>query len=156
MGKGGKLLLIAEPSLNQEINSLAERFGIAFQPDYLWNMIEHDLNFQNIFIKNFRPDEVTRGLAQITLYVAGSIKSSGGSLAFTDGNTRSSIVERIEPFYPMVKTRDGLVLAISDLTFMVPPQNSVLDNDRLGPVHTKQPEFDTIQVWKLQKLSTNA
>ena len=26
----------------------------------------------------------------------------------------------------------------------------------LGPVHTKQPEFDTIQVWKLQKLSTNA
>ena len=131
IGKGGKLLLIAEPSLNQEINSLAERFGIAFQPDYLWNMLEHDLNFQNIFIKNFRPDEVTKGLAQITLYVAGSIKSSGGSLAFTDGNTRSSIVERIEPFYPMVKTRDGLVLAISDLTFMVPPQNSVLDNDRL-------------------------
>ena len=28
--------------------------------------------------------------------------------------------------------------------------------NRLGPVHTKQPEFDTIQVWKLQKLSTNA
>ena len=27
---------------------------------------------------------------------------------------------------------------------------------KLGPVHTKQPEFDTIQVWKLQKLSTNA
>ena len=26
----------------------------------------------------------------------------------------------------------------------------------LGPVHTKQLEFDTIQVWKLQKLSTNA
>ena len=26
----------------------------------------------------------------------------------------------------------------------------------LGRVHTKQPEFDTIQVWKLQKLSTNA
>ena len=29
-------------------------------------------------------------------------------------------------------------------------------NSGLGPVHTKQPEFDTIQVWKLQKLSTNA
>ena len=26
----------------------------------------------------------------------------------------------------------------------------------LGSVHTKHPEFDTIQVWKLQKLSTNA
>ena len=32
----------------------------------------------------------------------------------------------------------------------------LMEEGRLGPVHTKQPEFDTIQVWKLQKLSTNA
>ena len=32
----------------------------------------------------------------------------------------------------------------------------VIDSGQLGPVHTKQLEFDTIQVWKLQKLSTNA
>ena len=35
-------------------------------------------------------------------------------------------------------------------------RNALASSVVLGPVHTKQPEFDTIQVWKLQKLSTNA
>ena len=129
--KGGKVLLIADPTRDHEINSLSERFGMSFQPDYLWNMVEYDINFQNIFVRNFLTDEVTRGLSQIALYTAGSIKSSGKGLAFTDGNTHSSMVERVEPFYPMVKAGDGQVLAISDLTFMIPPQNAILDNDRL-------------------------
>ena len=100
--KGGKLLLVADPTRDHSINSLAERFGIAFQPDYLYNTTEYDINFQNIFIRNFRPDELTRGLRQIALYTAGSIKSSGPGLAFTDENTASSMQERIEPFYPIV------------------------------------------------------
>ena len=129
--KGGKLLLIADPTRRHQINSLAEGFGISFQPDYLWNMVEYDLNFQNIYVKNFRPDDVTKGLRLIALYTAGSINSSGPGLAFTDGNTHSSMVERISPFYPMVKEAEGRVLAISDLTFMIPPQNAILDNDRL-------------------------
>ena len=93
--------------------------------------MENDLNFQHIFVRNFRPDELTRGLRQVALYTAGSIKSSGTGLAFTDGNTRSSMVERIEPFYPMVQGDDDRVLALSDVTFMIPPQNGILDNDRL-------------------------
>ncbi|MCH8186659.1 MAG: hypothetical protein IH862_11215, partial [Chloroflexi bacterium] len=32
---------------------------------------------------------------------------------------------------PLVKGSDGHVLAVSDLTFMIPPQNSIMDNDRL-------------------------
>ena len=129
--KGGRLLLIADPTRDDEINSLAERFGITFQPDYLYNNVNYDLNFRNIFISNFRPDEVTQGLGQIVLYTAGSVKSSKPWLAHTDASTRSSIAERIEPFYPMVKGENGRVLAIHDLTFMLPPQNSILDNDQL-------------------------
>ena len=129
--KGGKLLLIADPARGHEMNSLSERFGITFQPDYLYNQVEHDLNFQNIFVRDFTGDEITTGLREIVLYTAGSIKSSGTRLAHTDENTRSIIVERTEPFYPMVKAGDGLVLAISDLTFMIPPQNEILDNDVL-------------------------
>ena len=113
------------------INSLAERFGITFQPDYLYNMVENDLNFQNIIIRNFSPDEITTDLTQIALYTAGSIKTSGTGLALTDANTRSSLVKRAETFYPLVKGGDGHVLAISDLTFMISPQNSIMDNDRL-------------------------
>ncbi len=98
--KGGKLLLIADPTRRNEINSLAERFGIAFQPDYLYNTVDYELNFQNIFIRHFQADEITRELEQIALYTAGSIKSATPGLGFTDGNTRSSMFESVEPFYP--------------------------------------------------------
>ena len=131
VAKGGRLLLVSDPTRNSAINSLAERFGINFRPDYLFNTVDYDINFQNIFIQDFHPDEITEGLGRIALYTAGSVKSSSPGLAYTDANTRSSIVERVEPHYPIAKGSDGRVLAINDLTFMVPPQNSILDNDRL-------------------------
>ena len=131
VAKGGRLLLVSDPTRNSQINSLAEKFGMNFQPDYLFNTVNYDINFQNIFIQDFRPDEITEGLGRIALYTAGSVKSSSPGLVYTDANTRSSIVERIEPHYPIAKGGDGRVLSIHDLTFMVPPQNSILDNDRL-------------------------
>ncbi|HZA24522.1 MAG TPA: hypothetical protein VFA32_18310, partial [Dehalococcoidia bacterium] len=65
--KGGNLLLIADPTRNHDINSLAEQFGLEFQPDYLYNAVEYDLNFQHIFVRNFQPDMLTQGLDEITL-----------------------------------------------------------------------------------------
>jgi hypothetical protein len=131
VAKGGRLLLVADPTRSKQINTLAERFGITFRPDYLYNTVEYDLNFQNIKVRNFQPHPLTQGLREIVLYTAGSVNSAIPGLAFTDGNTRSTIVERIEPFYPITAGAEGRVVAISDLTFMVPPQNSILDNDRL-------------------------
>ena len=46
--------------------------------------------------------------------------------------------------------------ALPHLTHIPRNTTATLPTTGLGPVHTKQPEFDTIQVWKLQKLSTNA
>ena len=129
--KGGKLLLIADPTRPSKVNSLAERFGITFRPDYLYSKAQYDINFQNIFIGDFRPDEITRGLRQIVFYTAGSINSSGPGLAFTDANTRSSAAQTSEPFYPLGKGNDDHVLAVHDLTFMIPPQNAILDNNLL-------------------------
>ena len=129
--KGGRLLLIGDPSRPSDIDSIGDRFGILFQAGYLYNVVDHDLNFRNIFVSEFLPDRVTDGLTTIALYTAGSIRSSGVPLALADTNTFSSMVERVEPFTPMVKGGDGRVLAISDFTFMEPPQNSTLDNDRL-------------------------
>ena len=128
--QGGKLLLVGDPGRPNSINSLAKTFGIVFQRGYLYNMVENDLNFQYIFIKDFRPDDVTNGLQQIALYTAGIIRSSGLALALTDENTYSSAAERIEPFAPLVKGNNPRVLAISDLTFMIPPQNDLWDNGR--------------------------
>ena len=129
--KGGKLLLVADPTRDHQINSLAERFGISFRPDYLFNTKEYDINFQNVFIRHFQRDEITEGLGQIVLYTAGSIASKGPGLAYADGNTRSSMSETVQTLYPLVKEADGRVLALADLTFMIPPRNSIVDNDRL-------------------------
>jgi hypothetical protein len=129
--KGGKVLLLADPTRRHQINSLAERFGLSFQTDYLYNTTDYDLNFQNVFISDFREDEVTKGLEKIVLYTAGSIRTPNPGLAFTDGGTHSSMLEQIEPFYPLVKVAEGRVLALFDLTFMIPPRNAILDNNKL-------------------------
>ena len=131
VNKGGKLLLISDPTRPQRINTLAGRFGLEFRPDYLFDMTEYDLIFQNIIVSEFQPDELTVGLDSITLYTAGSVRSSGPGLAFAGDGTRSSLVEDAERLYPIAGGDSRNVLAIADLTFMVPPQNSLLDNDRL-------------------------
>ena len=129
--KGGRLLLVSDPSRPQQINSLAEQFGLDFQADYLYNTVEYDLNFRNIFVRDFQPDRLTAGLDSITLYMAGSIRSPGPGLAFIDGNTKSSLLESAGDHSPMAWGNSRNVLAVADLSFMVPPQDSLLDNDRL-------------------------
>ena len=129
--KGGRLLLIGDPTRSQQINTLSEEFGLSFQPGFLYNQVDYDLNHRNIFVRDFFPDPVTEGVTEVVFYTAGAIRSSGPALAYTDGNTFSSIVEGVEPFYPLAKANQDNVLAVGDLTFMVPPQNSILDNNRL-------------------------
>ena len=131
VAKGGRLLLIGDPTRSQQINTLAEEFGLSFQPGFLYNQVDYDLNHRNIFVRDFFSDPVTDGVTEVAFYTAGSIRSAGPALAYTDGNTFSTIVEGVEPFYPLVKANQDNVLAVGDLTFMVPPQNSILDNNRL-------------------------
>ena len=129
--KGGKLLLISDPTRPSRINVLAKRFGVEFQPDYLYNTVEYDLNFRHIFVRDFQPDPLTSGLDTVTLYIAGSVRSSGNGVVFTDTNTRSSLVEAGQDFHPIAWGDSRNVLAIGDFTFVVPPYNSLLDNDKL-------------------------
>ena len=131
VAKGGKLLLVSDPSRPQQINTLAERFGLDFQPDYLYNTVDYDLNYRNIFVRDFQPDRLTAGLDSITLYMAGSIRSPGSGLAFIDANTKSSLLESAGDHSPLAWGDSRNVLAVADLSFMVPPQDSLLDNDRL-------------------------
>ena len=131
VNSGGRLLLVSDPSGPQQINTLADRFGLDFQPDYLYNTVDYDLNFRNIFVRNFQPDQLTSGLDSITLYMAGSIRSPGPGLAFIDSNTKSSLLESAGDLSPIAWGDSRNVLAVADLSFMVPPQDSLQDNDRL-------------------------
>ena len=129
--KGGKLLLISDPTRIHQMNSLAERFGVNFQPDYLFNQHENDLNFQHIFVREFQPDEITSGVNSIALYSAGSIQTSGSGIAFTDAFTESSVAPSGAGLSPIAWGDSRNVLAVGDFTFMIPPHNAALDNDQL-------------------------
>lgn len=125
---GGKLLLIGEPTRPSEIGRLALRFGLVFEPGYLYNLKENDVNYRNIFVRDFAQHEITQGVEGMVLYTAGSISPGESGIAFTDENTFSSVVETRAGLSPVAQSGDGRVLALHDLTFMTEPHNGILDN----------------------------
>ena len=131
VNKGGRLLLVGDPGRPHVIDSLAESFGVDFQPDYLYNTLENKANFRNILVSDFQPDELTSGLETVALYMAGSLRSAGPALAYTGDNTKSSLQEGAVGLSPITWGDSRSVLAIADFTFLVPPHDTVLNNDRL-------------------------
>ncbi len=129
--RGGRLLLVGDATRSHRLNSVSSIFGINMEPDYLYNVKEHEIIFQNIYLKDFQADELTRGLEKVVLFAAGSISSQGKGLLLTDENTFSSARERTGRFAAAVRDYDGRVVAISDLSFMIPPYNALFDNDQL-------------------------
>jgi len=128
---GGKLLLIADPTRRSQINSLSLQFGLIFEPDYLYNLKENEINYRNIFVAEFKESEITKDLEKIALYTAGSISSADGGIAFVDENTFSNVIETRKELSPIAQANEAKVLAIYDLTFMTEPYNGTLDNNQL-------------------------
>ena len=128
---GGKLLLIDDPTRPDKMNSLSLGFGLIFELDYLYNMKEYETNYRNIFVSEFRENEITGKLEKIAFYTAGSISSDNCSIAFVDQNTLSSLIETRKGLSPMALASESRVLAIHDLTFITEPYNGILDNNRL-------------------------
>jgi len=128
---GGKLLLIADPTRESKINNISIEYGVIFEPDYLYNMKENEINYKNIFVTEFKENEITKDLEKIALYVAGSISSADGGIAFVDQNTFSSMIESRKRLSPIALTEEDKVLAVYDLTFMTEPYNGTLDNNQL-------------------------
>ncbi len=131
VAKGGKLLLIADPTRPSQINSVATEFGLIFEPDFLYNMHQYEGNFRNIFLSEFDyNNELTKNLERIVFYCAGSISSEDKGIVFTNENTLSSIMGAKGRLSPVALTVNSRVVALSDLSFMTPPFNTVVDNNR--------------------------
>lgn len=130
VAKGGKLLLVGDPTRPSAINSLATEFGLVFEKDYLYNIKENEGNYRNVFFRDFADSPLTAKLSQVVLYAAGSISSSGGGLVFADEDTFASTRETTEPLSPVAISADHRVLAVADLTFMVAPYYAFWDNQR--------------------------
>ena len=128
--KGGRLLLIADPTRPGEVSSLSAEFGLVFESGYLYNLKENDGNFRNVFISRFGTNELTKNLTKIVFYTAGYISPATNGIAFTDDNTFSSVMEVKGRLSPIALSSNSKVLAISDLTFMTEPHNAVYDNNQ--------------------------
>jgi hypothetical protein len=123
--ENGTLLLLDDPSRESEMNTLSLRFGVVFNRDYLYNLVENDGNYRYVFFTIFNSSNITRGLKKVALYVAESVE--GEPLLLGDNNTYSSLGVG-ETFSPAVAKER--ILAIGDITFLTPPYNAAYDNNR--------------------------
>jgi len=126
--RGGKLLMLSEPIVENEINSLATGFGILFRNDYLYNLKDNDGNFKYIYLTDFKDNNITRGLHKIVFYTSSSVFGDG--IIVTNNDTYSSNSGEKGRYSVAVMTEDSHALAIGDITFLTEPYN-VMDNNRL-------------------------
>jgi hypothetical protein len=128
--RGGRLLLIGEPTnfvvtveedffgfdfrINTDdipLNTLANRFNIIFQGDYLYNTVENEGNFRNIILKHegFADHALLDGIDQLAFYGSHSLQLGAGSqpLITADNNTWSSATDRPGDLVVAATSREG-------------------------------------------------
>ena len=130
---GGRLLIVGDPTritFVNAINSIAGHFGIIYEDDYIYNLVENDGNYLNVILRDFADHPITEGVNEIVVRAAHSIRAAEGGLVFGDENTYSSLRETPGDVTAVVITTDGNVLALPDLTFLTGPYNTFSDNDR--------------------------
>jgi len=130
--KGGRLLLIGEPTRLDDVNdlnSLAGQYGIIYQEDYIYNLVENDGSYLNVILRDFAASDLTAGLDEIVFQGAHSLRVAEGALVMGDENTYSSLREQPGDVTAVALTTNGQVLALPDLTFLTGPYNTFADND---------------------------
>lgn len=130
---GGRLLIVGDPTritFVHALNSLAGRFGIIYEDDYIYNLVENDGNYLNVILRDFAESPLTEGVDEIVVRAAHSIRTSEGGLVFGDANTFSSLRETPGDVTVAALTTNGNVLALPDITFLTGPYNTFADNDR--------------------------
>ena len=155
VGRGGRLAVFTDATRGQVLydfqgnpvantpdvntaNPLLEPFGIIFNADYLYNLVENEGNFRNVYFQTFGKSDLTWGLSKVALYGSHSVGSDSGlPLLVGSDKTLSSATDAAPGNDPKkgwaaaVLSKDGNVFAAGDFTFMTPPYNTVADNSTL-------------------------
>ena len=153
INQGGRLLVITDPTRNSlsdstntsnnsttvgqvnisgvdVANLLLAPFGIAFNNDYVYNLISNESNFRNVIYKQFAQDPLTKGVSQVVLYSAHSLKTSQTALIQGDQSTLSSLTDQGGGLVVAALASHDQVLALGNLTFLTNPYNQVADNSK--------------------------
>lgn len=138
---GGRLLLISDPDvvgdLAQDINNLAEPFGVVFADDYLYDTQANDGNFVYVFQGEYLDQAAALAGSTIALYGARSIGGDvtpqlrTGDTALS--NLRTGLTNLTTAAIGGLTTRGthGNVLALGDFDVLTMPFVERHDNRRL-------------------------
>ncbi len=128
---GGRLLLISDPNvvgdLAQDINNLAEPFGIVFADDYLYDTVENDGNHVYVFQTQFEDQAAELAGRRIAFYGARSISGEVTPQIRTAPTTLSALREGTTGLTTAAlgglasRGTLGGVLAMSDIDVMTAP-----------------------------------
>ncbi len=128
---GGRLLLISDPNvvgdLAQDINNLAEPFGIVFADDYLYDTVENDGNHVYVYQTQFEDQAAELTGRRIAFYGARSISGEVTSQIRTAHTTLSALREGTTGLTTVAlgglasRGTLGGVLAMSDIDVMTAP-----------------------------------
>jgi hypothetical protein len=110
-------------------NPLLTSYGLTFENDYLYNLLENEGNFRNVEFTDFADQQIMRGLGMVVFYGAHSVKTDSG-LLLTLGTDKvfSSLTDSGGGFASAALSANGQALAVGDFTFLLDPYNQVADN----------------------------
>jgi hypothetical protein len=150
VGRGGRLLVISDPTRRSEFlgssdfsglfsfgiggvsaaNSILAPFDLAFNDDYLYNLLEHEGNYRNVIFRNFNEDPLTDAISALAFYGVLSVRTEAGKpLIVGDNDTLSSQRDQNGKLIAAALSPDKNVLAIGDMSFLAPPYDRVADNE---------------------------
>jgi len=147
--KGGRLLVIADPTRNYEssmyyyygyymtspyttvdvVNLLLESYGIEFHNDYVYNILENEGNYRNVFLHPVVESPLLEDLSTLVFYGAHSLQTDNALIKAGEG-TCSSFTDSGGNLTLVALAQEGRVLAMGDMTFMTAPFSRVEDNQQ--------------------------
>lgn len=138
---GGRLLMISDPDIEGDsavyMNLLAERFGIVYNDDYLYDTTRNDQNYTHFFLDGFADLAASLANSTIAMYGGRSISGDVTTEARSAPTTLSSRRTGVSGFTTVAIGGDsgrgttGRVLALSDFDVLTEPNVVRFDNQRL-------------------------
>jgi hypothetical protein len=112
------------------INSLANRWGLAYSRGYLYNEKEHYGLYRNIYVGNFENTTFTKNLERLVFFTSTHLHPTDSDAAYTSRDTHSSISERAGWYAPIavIEKGNGTTAAFGDMTFLIEPYVYLEDN----------------------------
>jgi len=138
---GGRLLLISDPDMPEvpdrflrDLNRLAERFGVVFNDDYLYDLMRNDRNFTHVYQEQFLDRAARLRGKTIVFYGVRSLSGPIISQVRTGETAQSSLRSGLSGFTTvaiaglMANRSAGRVLAMGDFDVLTEPYVSRHDN----------------------------